>query len=175
MHYVVAMQIASSTLKADSHLQYFLAKHSPSRCGKQAKAKPCSQRLLATGSLSTKGLCASANYLDNSDWAALWGGLISCASYTDETREMREAFSAGNYDRALEALKSSGIMDRSQDRLLWRLEAATILDRKGEVEKSRKLWLEADQVADELYTVSVSKTATSFVMSDGVFKLRMVF
>jgi hypothetical protein len=98
--------------------------------------------------------------------AALWGGLVSCASYTDETREMREAFSAGKYDLALEALKSSGVMDRSQDRLLWRLEAATILDRKGEVEKSRKLWLEADQVADELYTVSVSKTATSFVMSD---------
>jgi hypothetical protein len=98
--------------------------------------------------------------------AVLLGGLSSCASYTDETREMREAYVSRDYDRALESLKKSGVMERSQDRLLWRLEAATILDRKGEPEKSRKLWLEADQIADELYTVSVSKTATSFVVND---------
>ena len=98
--------------------------------------------------------------------AALLGGLSSCASYTDETREMREAYSVRDYDRALKSLKTSGVMERSQDRLLWRLEAATILDRKGEAEKSRRLWFEADQIADELYTVSVSKTATSFVMND---------
>lgn len=98
--------------------------------------------------------------------AVLLGGLASCASYTDDTREMREAYNAGNYDLALESLKKSGVMERSQDRLLWRLEAATIFDRKGDTDKSRKLWLEADQVADELYTVSVSKTAASFVMSD---------
>ena len=98
--------------------------------------------------------------------AALAGGFVSCASYTDETKEMREAYAGGDYDRALEALKKSGIMDRSRDRLLWRLEAATIMDRQGDVEKSRKLWFEADALADELYTVSISKTATSFIMSE---------
>jgi hypothetical protein len=98
--------------------------------------------------------------------AVFIGGLSACASYTDETREMREAYVSRDYDRALEALKKSGVMERSQDRLLWRLEAATILDRKGEPEKSKRLWLEADQIADELYTVSVSKTAASFVMND---------
>lgn len=108
----------------------------------------------------------SPRTLSTITWAVLLGGFVSCASYTDQTREMREAFVAGDYDRALESLKRSGIKDRSQDRLLWRLEEATILDRKGEYEKSRKLWLEADEVADDLYTVSVSKTATSFVMSD---------
>jgi uncharacterized protein len=101
-----------------------------------------------------------------------WGAALllcvvtSCASYTDDTKEMREAYSGHDYDRALEALKKSGVMERKQDRLLWRLEAATILDRKGEHDKSRALWLEADQIADELYTVSVSKTATSFVLND---------
>jgi hypothetical protein len=98
--------------------------------------------------------------------AALMGGLVSCASYTDETRKMNEAYAVGNYDAALESLKKSGVMERTQDRLLWRLEAATIFDRKGEPEKSRNLWFEADQLVDELYTVSVSKTAASFIMSD---------
>ena len=98
--------------------------------------------------------------------AALVGGLVSCASYTDETRKMNEAYSAGNYDGALDSLKKSGVMERTQDRLLWRLEAATIFDRKGQPEKSRNLWFEADQLVDELYTVSISSTATSFIMSD---------
>ncbi len=97
----------------------------------------------------------------------LLGILGSCASYSEKIKEMDQAYSAGQYDRALESLKASGVMENSQDRLLWRLEAATILDRKGEPEKSRKLWFEADSIADELYTVSISKTATSFVMSDG--------
>jgi hypothetical protein len=79
---------------------------------------------------------------------------------------MREAFSRGDYDQALESLEKSGVKNRSQDRLLWHLEAATILDRKGEYEQSRELWLKADRIADELFTVSIKKTATSFVVSE---------
>jgi hypothetical protein len=98
--------------------------------------------------------------------ALLVGALNSCASYSDKTREMDQAYSLGQYDRALKSLKASGIMENSQDRLLWRLEAATILDRQAEYQKSRTLWFEADKIADELYTVSISATATSFIMSD---------
>jgi uncharacterized protein len=98
--------------------------------------------------------------------AMLIGVLGACASYSDKTKEMGEAYSAGQYDRALASLKESGVMENSQDRLLWRLEAATILDRKGEVEKSRTFWFEADKIADELYTLSISKTAASLIMSD---------
>lgn len=96
----------------------------------------------------------------------LFGLLGSCASYSDQIKEVDDAYTAGQYDRALASLKASGVMERSQDRLLWRLEAATILDRKGEPEKSRNLWFEADKIADELYTVSISKTAASFIVSD---------
>ncbi len=99
-------------------------------------------------------------------WAALSGGFVACASYTVETAAMREAFSRGDYDQALESLEKSGIKNRSQDRLLWHLEAATILDRKGDYEQSRDLWLKADRIADELFTISIKKTATSFVVSE---------
>lgn len=99
-------------------------------------------------------------------WAVLGGGLISCASYTTETAAMREAYIRGNYDLALESLEKSGLKDRSQDRLLWRLEAATILDRKGEFDKSRLLWFEADRIADQLLTLSISKSATSLIVSE---------
>lgn len=57
-------------------------------------------------------------------------------------------------------------MERSADRLLWRLEAAMIFDRKGDFSKSRSLFFEADGLADELYTTSITKTAESFVVSD---------
>jgi uncharacterized protein len=102
----------------------------------------------------------------SAELALLLSLLGSCASYSDKIKEINEDYSAARYDQALAGLKASGIMERSQDQLLWRLEAATILDRKGEPEKSRNLWFEADKIADELYTVSISKTAASFVVSD---------
>jgi hypothetical protein len=99
--------------------------------------------------------------------AALMSGfLLSCASYTDSTQAMREAYSRQDWDSALTALKESGIKDR--DRLLWRLELATILDRKGEFQKSKASFLEADTIVDELFTVSVSKSAASFMINDSV-------
>jgi hypothetical protein len=98
--------------------------------------------------------------------AFLGGFVLSCASYTEETKAMREAYSRRDWDGALKALKESGSVERSQDSLVWRLEAATIHDRKGDFSKSKSLFLEADGIADELYTTSVTKTATSFVMSD---------
>lgn len=91
---------------------------------------------------------------------------VSCASYTDKTQEMREAYTRGQWDAALAALKESGSVDRSADRMLWRLEAGSIHDRKGDFSKSRSLFLEADSIGDELYTTSVSKTAASFIVND---------
>jgi len=41
-----------------------------------------------------------------------------------------------------------------------------ILQRMGQTEKSRALLIEADKLVDRLYTVSVSKTAASFVYND---------
>jgi hypothetical protein len=98
--------------------------------------------------------------------AALLGGLTACASYTGKMREMRDAYAAGDYSRALESLGKSGLKDNSSDTLLWQLESAMILDRQGQFESSRKFLLEADKTVDELYTVSISKTASTFVSNE---------
>ena len=108
----------------------------------------------------------SAAVLSSVILAASMGGLVACASYTHKMALMREAFDEGDYDRALKELDETGLKNRSEDRLLWHLESATIFDRKGDYVTSRKLWFEADRIADELFTVSISKTATSVVVSE---------
>lgn len=92
--------------------------------------------------------------------------LTACASYTEETRQIRSLYRAEAYQQALSELDASDIKEQSRNRLLYRLEKAMILDRLGEADKARRLLIEADKIADELYTVSVSRTAASFVVSD---------
>jgi hypothetical protein len=92
--------------------------------------------------------------------------LAGCASYTDETKEIRSEFQGGQYAKALTSLEKSEIKTQSRNRLLYRLEKAMILDRMGQRAKARALLIEADKIADELYTVSVSKTAASFLYND---------
>ncbi len=94
--------------------------------------------------------------------------LLGCASYTEETRGLREDFRAGRWDLALSSLESSSIKRQGKNRLLFLLEKAMIKDRMGEREASRRLLLEADKVVDELFTVSVSQTAATFVVNDAV-------
>ncbi len=98
--------------------------------------------------------------------AVLMGGLVACASYSGKMKEMREAYASGDFDAAYEALNKSGLKDQSSDELLWHLETAMIYDRQGDYEKSRKLLLDADKIADDLFTVSVSKTASTFVTNE---------
>jgi hypothetical protein len=73
---------------------------------------------------------------------------------------------AGSYQSALSALEDSGLKDSDSSQLLYLMEKAMILDRMGQRDKSRKLLIDADKLADKLYTVSVSKTAASFVLND---------
>ncbi len=90
----------------------------------------------------------------------------ACASYTQETEEVRYQFKHERYEEALKKLDASSIKGNEKDRLLYRLEKSMIFDRMGERKKSRNLLIEADKVADELYTTSIAKTATSFIVSD---------
>ncbi|TWW09228.1 hypothetical protein E3A20_16430 [Planctomyces bekefii] len=90
-----------------------------------------------------------------------------CASYTEETRDIRQLYRGDQFQTALEKLDASTIKNEDKNRLLYRLEKAMILDRMGDFKKSRNLLIEADKIADELYTVSISRTAASFVMNDG--------
>ncbi len=92
--------------------------------------------------------------------------LPGCASYTEETSEIRSLYKGDSYREALTKLDASEIKDEDKNRLLYRLEKAMILDRLHEGDKSRKLLLEADKIADDLYTTSVARTAASFLVND---------
>ncbi len=90
----------------------------------------------------------------------------ACASYTDETRQIRSDYMARSYSSALTKLEESSLKTSSNSKLLYLLEKAMIFQRNGESEKSRALLIEADKLVDRLYTVSITKTAASFVYND---------
>ncbi len=92
--------------------------------------------------------------------------ISACASYTDETRQIRSSYMGRDYKSALAKLEESSLKSSSNSKLLYLLEKAMILQRMGETQKSRALLIEADKLVDRLYTVSVSKTAASFVYND---------
>lgn len=92
--------------------------------------------------------------------------IVSCASYTEEVREVRSLYRQGSYERALKKLDELSLKEESKNRLLYRLEKAMILDRLGKGDEARKLLLEADKIVDELYTTSITKTAASFIVND---------
>jgi hypothetical protein len=71
-----------------------------------------------------------------------------------------------SYSSALAKLEESSLKTSSNSKLLYLLEKAMILQRMGETAKSRALLIEADKLVDRLYTVSVTKTAASFVYND---------
>jgi hypothetical protein len=90
----------------------------------------------------------------------------ACASYTDETRDIRSDYIGRSYSTALTKLEESSLKSSSNSKLLYLLEKAMILQRMGDTKKSRALLIDADKLVDRLYTVSVSKTAASFVYND---------
>ena len=92
--------------------------------------------------------------------------LVSCASYTDEMKPVVRNYYQFKYTKSLELLEDSPIREQGKNRLLYLLEKATILDRLNEYKRSRSNYIEADKLADELYTISLSAEATSFVVND---------
>jgi len=92
--------------------------------------------------------------------------LLNCASYTQSTVKMREAFYDENYQQALKELEASDLKPDNRHRLLFFLESSMIYERMGDAKKSRKFLLEADRVADELYTTSISKTLATFIYNE---------
>lgn len=91
---------------------------------------------------------------------------FGCASYNSETKEVRSYYYKNQFKTSLDKLEKSDVKDQKKNRLLYRLEKAQILDRLGETKKSRKYFMDADKIADELYTESIGKNIASFVLND---------
>ncbi|MBM4253209.1 MAG: hypothetical protein FJ146_14665 [Deltaproteobacteria bacterium] len=115
---------------------------------------PLNQTLLHHRAWSRRLTCCMAMLL-----------MTACASYTDETQTIRIDYRDGSYQQAIAKIDKSSLTE-DKNKLLYNLEKAMILDRMGDVAKARTLLINADKIADDLYTTSISRTATSFVVSD---------
>jgi hypothetical protein len=98
--------------------------------------------------------------------SVFYWAFLGCQSYTEETQEMRSKFVSQDYANALKSLETSSIKTQDRNRLLYHLEAGMIRDRLHEQKDARRHLLQADKIADELYTVSVTRSAASYVVND---------
>jgi hypothetical protein len=88
---------------------------------------------------------------------------VGCAPYTARLSDLRPDLAAGKYDAALETLeKQKG----SKELLLYWLERGLVLHFADRWEESNEAFVAAEQLADELYTHSISEAALSLVTSD---------
>ncbi len=91
--------------------------------------------------------------------------LAGCASYGSKVEQMRLSFSQGKYDVALEKLEKT---KSGRSHLLYLLEKGIILHYAGRYEESNNTFEEAEILAEDLYTKSVSREAGAFFTSDNI-------
>ena len=91
-----------------------------------------------------------------------WG----CASYTTQTKKMRQMFRGNDYAEALAALDESELAKQSQSKFLFLVERATLLDRMGQRTLAQKFWEDAFKLSERLYTKSISKEVATYLIND---------
>ncbi len=95
--------------------------------------------------------------------------LAGCATYSARLASLRPDLVAGNHEQALKTLeKERG----KKDELLYRLERALILREAGRWEESNEAFQSAEDLAEDLYTKSISEGAFSLFMNDNTISYR---
>ena len=92
----------------------------------------------------------------------------SCVSYSSKLASTADLYSSRRYNEALESIENLSILKKSSNRLLYLLEKATVLDELKDFRKSRSTFIDADKLADKLYTESLAQNAASFLYNDTV-------
>ncbi len=90
---------------------------------------------------------------------------VGCATYGSRMEQTRLLFSQGKYDDALKKLDKT---KSGSSKLLYLLEKGMILHYAGRYEESNNTFEEAEILAEDLYTKSVSKEAGAFLTSDNI-------
>ena len=93
---------------------------------------------------------------------ALFAG---CATYGSKMEQTRIMFSQGKYDDALKKLEK---IESDRSRLLYLMERGMILHYAGRYEESNSAFEEAEILAEDLYTKSISREAGAFLTSDNI-------
>ncbi len=92
--------------------------------------------------------------------------LVACATYTDQTARMRELVSRGETQEAISQLEESSLAGRKKDEVLYRMERGMLHYLSGNYDKASKDWEKSFYKSEELYTLSLSKTAASLTVSE---------
>jgi len=88
---------------------------------------------------------------------------VACAPYAANTPAIRNSLSAGDYTGAYDAVQRAA---RGPSKLLFFLETGLIAHYDGQYAHSNVLLDQAERIADELFTRSLSRELAAFVTSD---------
>ncbi len=91
------------------------------------------------------------------------GGWTGCATYTSRFATLRADLAAGEFDAALATVEKNA---SERDRLLNLLERGSLLHYADRWEESNAAFQQAEELAADLYTKSLSQGALSFLASD---------
>jgi hypothetical protein len=91
--------------------------------------------------------------------------IAGCATYGSKVEQVRLLFSEGKYDDALKALEKTK-SDRS--RLLYLMEKGMLLHYADKYVESNSVFDEAELLAEDLYTKSISREAGALLTSDNI-------
>jgi hypothetical protein len=94
--------------------------------------------------------------------------MAACQTYSAATQEMRVALYQSRNDDALKKLDESSVAKSKSDRVLYLMERGNILYLQGKYTEAAKAWDDASRIIEDLYTVSVSKQASSFLVNETV-------
>jgi hypothetical protein len=101
--------------------------------------------------------------------AAALLGAAGCSTYADRHERLRTDLAAGRFDEALAGLDAAA---RDQDRLANLLEKGLVLHHADRWAESNAVFEEAELLAADLYTKSVSEAVVSLVTNDGAIAYR---
>jgi hypothetical protein len=92
--------------------------------------------------------------------------LLNCATaYSEKIQVVEESLYRGDFETAIQKIRSLVVNSDSKDRLLYLMEAGVVLRAKGDYAGSNKAFGEAEGIADTIQ-VSASREALSFALSD---------
>ncbi len=101
--------------------------------------------------------------------AAALLGAAGCSTYADRHERLRTDLAAGRFDEALAGIDAGA---RDQDRLANLLEKGLVLHYADRWAESNAVFEEAELLAADLYTKSVSEAVLSLVTNDGAIAYR---
>ncbi|MGQ9610777.1 MAG: COG3014 family protein [bacterium] len=91
--------------------------------------------------------------------------LAGCATYGTKVEQVQIKLSQGKYEEALKKLEKT---KSNRSMLLYLMEKGTLLHYAGKYEESNKIFDQAEYLAEDLYTKSISREAGALFTSDNI-------